>query len=95
MLDGFHKTYNAHALRHIIKPVAVPDAQLGVAEGENLAPLKDVVKYPMHQKQIIQPELAHQSYELAQIDGFSDPLSEKDFGKDLFYGDAISPVGGA
>lgn len=94
MLDGFHKTYNAHAFNHLIKSVEFPDAQLGVGEGESLAPVLDAVKYPYIQPKLIQPELATQSYELTQIDGFSEPLSQKDFVNESFYGDSLSPVGG-
>lgn len=94
MLDGFHKVYNAHAFNRLSKPVEFPDAQLGVGEGESLAPVNNAVKYPHKLKSVTQPELAHQSYELAQIDGFSDPLSVEDFPKEIFYGDSLSPVGG-
>lgn len=94
MLDGFHKSYNAHAYNRLLKVVEIPDARIGVGEGEHLAPVEMAVKYPHAAKKIMEPELATQSYELSQIDGFSEPLSQKDFSNDSFYGDSLSPVGG-
>lgn len=95
MLDGFHKVYNVFALNHIVKRVETPNVQLGVGEGERLSPVNGAVRYPTKQKEVVQPELAHQSYELTQMDGFSDPLVEKDFPKDSFMGDPIAGIGGA
>lgn len=95
MLDGFHKVYNVHALKKLLKRVDIPDASLGVAEGESLSPVIDAVKYPYIEKPVMQPELATQSYELTQIDGFADPLSEKDFANESYFGEAIVSNGGA
>lgn len=89
MLDGFHKTYNIHALVHITKPVHVPDVQLAVGEGESLQPIAKSVQYPYIPKVVTEPELAGQSYEYTQIDGFADPIKETDFPKDGLFGDAI------
>lgn len=93
MLEGFHKSYNMHALRHILKPVHVPDVQLAVGEGETHAPIAKNVKYPYIPKGVQEPELATQSYEYTQIDGFADPLKEDDFPKSGVFGQSIG-IGG-
>lgn len=96
MLDGWNKTYNIHALNHLSKPVEIPDAALGVSDAEKHDPVEGVVKYPTGlQKQVIQPELATKSYEFSQIDGFADPINEKDFPSSHFMGDAIGSLEGA
>lgn len=79
----------------LIKDVAIPEVALAVGEGETLASINNAVKYPFRPKMIVQPELATQSYELSQMDGFSDPLTAKDFVNDSFYGDSLGPIGGA
>lgn len=96
MLDGWNRTYNIHALNHITKPVEFPDAALGVSDAEKHDSVDGVVKYPTTHlnKSITEPELATQSYELTQIDGFSDPITEKNFPSAHFMGDAIGKLEG-
>ena len=94
MLDGFHKNYNVHALNRILKPVYVPDAQLAIGEAETLAPVAKKVHYPYIPKTVVEPELATQSYEYTQIDGFAEAIKEDDFPKNGIFGDAIGAIGG-
>lgn len=89
MLEGIHKTFNVHALAHITKPVYTPDVQLAIGEAETHASIAKNITYPYIPKNITEPELATQSYEYTQMDGFADPISEDDFPKDGVLGNAI------
>lgn len=91
MLQGFHRSYNAHALNHLLKRVDVPDASLAIGEGETLAPQRNRVHYPHIRKLVTEPDISKASFELTQIDGFADKLSMADFKGDGWYG---GPIGG-
>lgn len=91
MLKGFHKTYNIHAYNHITKEADLPLDRLAVDTGESHAPMKNLVRYPIRQKEVVQPDLDHQSLEYSQIDGYAEPIKPEDFPKTLYYG---SPIGG-
>ncbi|MGE7114942.1 hypothetical protein [Lysinibacillus sp. NPDC047702] len=91
MLPGFHRSYNAHALSHILKRVDVPNASLAIAEGETLAPQNNRVHYPYIRKLVTEPDISKASFELTQIDGFADKLNQTDFRGEGWYGD---PIGG-
>lgn len=94
MNPGHHVLYNIHALNHILKRVDEPDAALGVAENERHTSVDGVVYYPKTNTKIVQPELAHKSFEYAQIDGFADPITDKDFPKEFSLGDPIGNLNG-
>lgn len=93
MLTGHHRIYNVHALQRLMKPVDQPVAQLGVGDGETLAPVKGLVRYPTVIKPVLEPEVATSSYEYTQIDGFADPIKETHFPKTQSIGQAIEGWG--
>ncbi|MGE7954917.1 hypothetical protein [Lysinibacillus xylanilyticus] len=92
MLPGYHKTHNVHALMHVMKRVDMPDANLAIGEGETLAPQRNYVHYPHIQKLVTEPDLSKASFELTQIDGFSEKLTQKDFRGEGYFGGAIGGV---
>lgn len=93
MLPGHHRIYNVHALQRLLMPVDLPMAQLGVGDGETLTPIKGLVRYPTVIKPVLEPEIGTSSYEYTQIDGFADPIEEKNFPKTQTIGQAIEGWG--
>ena len=92
MKDGYHYLNNAHAFKRLNKPVAFPDAKLGIGDGEDLTPQESRIKYPQIMKKPVMPDIDHASYELTQIDGFSNPLSQKDFPSEFYFGDPLGEI---
>jgi hypothetical protein len=83
---------NSMALQGIEKLPDIPNAQLAIESGENLAPLPNIVEYPSVLKQPTYPDISNISYERASIDGYANPVQETDFPKSYYMG---SPIGGA
>lgn len=94
MLDGWHKSYNVHALHTLIKPVEFPVAALGVGEDEKHKSVNGVVKYPSPlQRVALQPALNEAGYEYTQLDGEAIALTGNDFPSTYYMGDIISNYG--
>jgi hypothetical protein len=89
MLKGYHYLNNSHAFNQLNKSIATANVRLGIGEGEDLLPQPNIVFYPNIPKQPTVPSLTNASIEQATIDGFADPISEEDFPKNLYYGEAL------
>lgn len=83
---------NTQALKQLEKIPDVPNAQLAIDTGENLAPMPNIVEYPSVLKNPTMPDISNISYERASIDGFANPVKETDFPKTYFMGNAIGGV---
>jgi hypothetical protein len=90
-MDSYRYLYNEQAFKAIDKEVAVPDNQLAIDFGEDLTPQPNYVFYPVVQKPPTVPNVSNISYELASIDGYTDPVKETDFPVEFYMG---SPIGG-
>jgi hypothetical protein len=89
MMNGYHNMSKSHALNQLNKTVYLPETRLGIGQGENLAPLPNIVEYPHIMKQPTVPDLSTSSIEQATIDGQGKIFSEEDFPKTHFIGDTI------
>jgi hypothetical protein len=89
MFNGYHNMSKGHALNQLNKRVSLPEARLGIGEGELLSPLPNIVEYPQVMKAPTVPDLLSSSIEQATIDGQGKIFSEEDFPKTHYIGDTI------
>lgn len=92
MRMNYRSLINEQAMRSLEKTVYHPETRLGVGHGEELAPLPNIVSYPHVFPAVVMPDPNHRSIEQATIDGYNDPVTDKDFPKSLYYGEALGGI---
>lgn len=92
MYNGYHKQNNFHALQQLNKAVHIPVARLGIGDGENLQAHGMKVEIVQGKQTVVIPDLNTHRFEQAHIDGQGASLSEKDFPKTGYMGEAIGGI---
>lgn len=91
-MNGYRTLCNQQALQALDKEVYIPNARLAIGSGEELAPQNPTVHYPNLAKAPIMPDINSVSYERATIDGFANPVTDNDFPKENYFGEAIGGI---
>jgi hypothetical protein len=90
LLEGtYNQIKNGIAFQALNVPPDIPDARLGVGNGETLAPLDMKIEYQPQKFYVVVPSLANASVEQTTLDGGGPPVDPSKYPNDFYFGDVI------
>lgn len=92
MFEGYHIQNRYQALKAITKEVYVPQARLGIQEGESLNAFDIKAEMVRGRQVLVIPELSKTPYERAHIDQQAAQVNPEDFPKSGYLGEVLGGI---